>query len=47
MQCIQENTLAMLDYLGIGHAVYSREHFDYAVLFRSFMELIIISNDVE
>lgn len=46
MQCIQESTLAMLDYLDIGHAVCSREHFNYAVLFRLFMELIIISDDV-
>lgn len=47
MQCIQENTLAMLDCLDTGHAVCSREHIGYAVLFSSFMELIIISNDVE
>lgn len=46
MQCIQENTSAMLDYLDIGHAVCSKEHIDNAVLLRLFMELIIISNDV-
>lgn len=47
MQCIQENTSAMMYYLDIGHAVCSREHIGYAVLFRSFTELMIISNDVE
>lgn len=37
----------MLDYLDTGHAVCSREYIDYAVLFRSFIKLMIISNDVE
>lgn len=46
MQCIQENTSAMLDYLDIGHAVCSKEHIDYALLLRVCLEFIIISNDV-